>query len=307
MNETEKLLDKNGADATKLRAARQLRVFFACSLFAVVGIIIVVPRPTFPESLPLPTIDLEQMKTRETTERARALRAVDNALSNRVRTIGEEVRRIGLKTARSIPVPPAQLKTLEVDVNALLEDDRVDELLDLRALQTELFLQAVRDFESSGKPQPDLEELGGQFALAAQSSWLGDEHRLLLDNNQLRVLFRIHWGRTTGLLAHPSFAPNLEELRRYYSVHLRFPHKAQENDFHSALLTQLKVVRALGEVDPNYPTNLATGMLQLKLGLAIPAEKSLRSYLDSAPDGPWSQIAQNCLRLAARQARAMRP
>ncbi len=101
MNETEKLFEKNGAEATKLRAARQLRVFFTCSLFAVVGTVIVVPRPTFPESLPLPTIDLEQMKTRETTERTRAMRAVDGSLSNRVRTIGEEVRRIGLKTARS--------------------------------------------------------------------------------------------------------------------------------------------------------------------------------------------------------------
>ncbi len=204
-------------------------------------------------------------------------------------------------------MPPAQLKTLEAEVNALLRDHRIDELLDLRALQTELFLRAVREFESTGSPQVELEELGGQFALAAQSSWLSDQHRLLLDNDQLRILFRIHWGRATGLSAHPSFAPDLEELKRYYSLHLRFPHSAQENDFHSAVLTQLKVVKALGEVDPSYPAKLATGILQLKVGLAIAAEESLRSYLDSAPDGPWSQVAQNCLRLAARQARAMTP
>lgn len=307
MNETEKLSQNNGATATKLRAARQLRVFFACSIFAVVGILIVVPRPTFPESLPLPSIDPEQMKSREQEERARARRVVDGSLSVQVRAVGEQVRRIGALASHSRAVPPTQLKSLDSDVRGLINSNQIEALLNLRALQTEMFVQAVRTFEETGEPQRDMEELGGQFALAAQSSWLSDEHQMLLDDNQLRVLFRVQWGRVTGLLAHPKFAPTLEELRRYYAAHLRFPYTPEKGDVHSALLSKLTVVKALGAVDPDYPTTLAQGILQLELGLPIPAEQSFRSFLNTTPTGPWSHIAQNSLRLAARQARALEP
>src|SRR5690606_36306654 len=118
--------------------ARQLRVFFACLAFAIVGILIVVPRPTFPESLPLPSIDPKQMELREQSEIKRAMRVANGSLSVQVRAIGEQVRRVGLQAAQSRPVPAPQLKTLEADVNALLTNNQIEALLDLRALQAEI-------------------------------------------------------------------------------------------------------------------------------------------------------------------------
>lgn len=307
MNEAEKLSQKNDQATTSHRAARQLRVFLSCVAFATVGILIVVPRPTFPELLPLPDVDPQTLAAREKEEQTRLARATSAPLSNEVRAVGEQVRRIGLLVARSQIVSQIQLSTLATDIQALLQKNQEVALLDLRALQTELFLLAVREFESSQESTQDLEELGGHFALAVKSAWLDENHRLLLSDDQLRVFFRTHWGRTTGLSNHPRFSPNLEELRYYYSSHLRFPYTREKGDVQGALVAQLAVIQALGRVDSTYPTSLATGIIQLRLGLAEPAEKSLRHFLETTPNGQWSHIAQNHLRLAARQTRALSP
>lgn len=266
--------------------------------FSVVGVLIVTPRPTRPHVLPLPDIDRAYAVRLEKAERARAQRVRDGSLPIEIRGVGEQLRRIGALLAKSSTVESSLLADFHQEVAGLAEE-RLEELLDLRALQTELFMQAVRRLEQSGSSDRDLLELGGPFAKIAQSAWLNGG-KLLIPEDDLRLMYRIHWGKVTGLTGRPRVGPNLEELRRYYSTLLRFPRAPKEDDFGRSN-ERLSYVKALGQVDAHYPSRLTEGMLYLQLGRPVLAARAFEEFLTRHPQGPWVRIAQNQLQQSMLQ------
>src|SRR5688572_8263589 len=56
---------------------------------------VLVPRPTYPQTLPLPLIDPTYQQQREEAEIALAASARNDSLAWEIRAIGEQVRRIG--------------------------------------------------------------------------------------------------------------------------------------------------------------------------------------------------------------------
>ncbi len=273
-------------------------------VFSTIGVLIVTPRPTQPHVLPMPAVDLRQLRRVEQQETARAFRAKQDGLPQELRIVGEQIRRVGLHLARDNAAPNEMLSQLQADTQELLSAARDTQLLELRALQAELFLQAARRWEGAGQPDQDLLELGGQFVSVATQSWRDSEGYLLHSDDELRLFFRIHWGRLSGVHGHPSFGPSLPELRRYYATNLRLPH-ASGNDEASRAETRLELVRALGAVDPDYPAQLAEGMLSLQVHRPAHALRALSAFISQNKSGRWMRIARNHLRLAERDARLL--
>lgn len=277
----------------------------ACS-----GILVVVPRPTQPQILPLPEFDNRETRRLELLERARAMRARDGRLSKDVRAVGEQLRRAGLMMFERQAVDNDLLNRLRSDVRALLELGKSEELRDLRALQAALFSEEVLRWQKTSANTDGLagvstefRELGGTFATIAPDAWLDDHRRLLLSEGELKLLFLGHWGQLTGLTRHPDFAFTLEEMRRYYLTLLLYPPTSDQTLTGRALL-QLTFAHALERIDPTYPSGLAVGILQIRLGRPGDAMASLQNFLEHSPSGPWSNIARNHLGLCQLQASA---
>ena len=278
---------------------------------SIVGSLLVIPRPTYPQVLPLPEIDHARAQKREAKEVKRATKVLQGTLSKEARIVGEQFRRLGLVLSDSPRVENKALRSLHLDAAQLAAKAPaegapagVESLLDLRALQAELFLDAVHAWLKSRKVDNELRELGGPFHRVARNSWLDEDGKLALNDNELRLLFRIHWGKVTGLYGKKPFGPTLEELRRYYNTNLQHPH-GPGGDTRSKLLGQMGFAKALGDLDPDYPGLLAQGIIQLRMGESIAAANSLKAHLDQHPSGEWSQLARNHHLLAVRQANAL--
>lgn len=280
------------------------------------GAMVVIPRPTYPQVLPLPVVDTAQIRAREKEEVKRALSVADGSLDKEARAIGEQFRRLGRTLATEHVVTGPRLDVLRKDARDLLArkasaaplgqngtPSGKDALLSLRALQGQLFLDAVAAFESTGEPNDDLKELGGPFHAIARQSWLKDG-KMLLNDDELRLLFRVHWGKLTGLYGVEPFGPSLEELRRYYFTNLVHP-PGVSGDFLTQTSSQIEFVRALGKVESSYPAALAEGILQLRLGQPVLALENLEAHLAEHPDGEWTHLARNHLILASRQVEAI--
>lgn len=305
--------DNQGAQESALgRAAKRKRFRFrnevALTLVAlsVSGAMVIIPRPTYPEVLPLPNVDRQQISAREQEEIRRALAVADGSLDKEARAVGELVRRLGLALAARNMVAGPELDSLRSDAHKLLLREATDDtpsgaeaLLNLRALQGQLFLDAIESWQATGEVNDDLKELGGPFHTIARESWLRDGE-FVLQMDELRLFFRVHWGKLTGLHGVDPFGPSLEELRRYYLSNLEHPPGAP-GDLMTQTINQIGFVRALGKVESSYPALLAEGILQLRLGQALLALENLQAHLKQHPDGPWTHIARNHQILAARR------
>lgn len=282
----------------------------ASVLLAIVGALIVTPRPTYPSVVPLPEIDTAEARTLEQNERARAQKVKDGSLPKSVRLVGELFRRASYAGTHQNREARDFVQQLRKQVRLLLDSGGEESLLDLRALQAELFVEAAAAWSRQDPTAPsrkqletELDELGGDFRKVAEGSFRRNEGGLVLDSDELRLLFRIHWGRVTGVFLQEPFGPTLSEVKRYHLLFLLHPKGHPENVFEQAQ-NQVKHAEALGKVDVRYPAKLAEGILRLRLGQSERALALLRAHLSASPNGPWTQIARNHLRLAESQAAA---
>lgn len=292
-------------DRKKMRARNEVVLILVA--LSISGAMVVVPRPTYPQVLPLPTSERTQIHSREQEEIKRALSVASGSLDKETRAIGEQFRRLGQTLAVHNSFNGPELDALRRDAQRLLlrkaegaTPSGAEALLNLRALQGQLFLDAIQLWQHSGKINDDLRELGGPFHKIAQESWI-QEGKLVLNQDELRLFFRMHWGKLTGLYGAEGFGPSLPELRRYYLSNLEHPPGAP-SDLVTRTVNQIGFVRALGKVENGYPALLAEGILQLRLGQSLLALKNLKAHLEQHPQGPWAHLARNHLILAARQA-----
>jgi hypothetical protein len=260
--------------------------------------LLALPRPSMPMTLPLPRIDRAEARRSAHMESDLATRAEAEGLPFEVRAVGEGVRQLGRRSAQGEDTGREQ-QDIHAHVKAVLDAHDEPLLLRLRAVQTQYFLAALRQFERDSKPNPELDELGGDFvARSKQAGWLSQSGRLLPDEAILRVLFHLRWADLIGKRTVFPFAPTLNDWRIYYRFLLQYPARdATEAELtgSAADAARLRAAVALGRKDPDYPTELAQGYLLYQLGDAAGGASAYRRHLAKHEDGPYALLARNYL------------
>jgi len=272
-------------------------------LVVLVAAALAAPRPTVPRILPLPQPDRRTLSTLAALDRDRALAARRATLPFGVRAVGEALRRVGLAASArgGKGIASGSVGELRANARRALEEHGAEPLLALRAVQTELFVAATRQWEEGGEIPQDLRELGGEFSeIARRSGWF-DGQSLVLDDDERALLFRGRFGELTELGAKPPFAATLDERRASYAILLRHPLGA---DAGARAQAQYRAIQALGKIDPDYPASLARGVLLYRAGAFESAADEFRNRLAAQGDGPWTLRAKNHLLAALARAPA---
>lgn len=291
-----------GQSSAKRRAIGP--VLLAIASLSAAGTFIASPRPTVPHVLPLPRFDLDVAERVEEEQQQRATRALDRGLPHSTRAIGEQVRRLGLQIYQRTHLDPKVFDELRGDVASHLNKGETDTLLDLRALQSELFIRAVHASLTAKAPTDDLKELGGEFPHLLLSAWVRSDGSCLLPTGILRLMFRNHFNRLTGLSDHPRFRPQLEDTRRYYSTLLEFP-PTDALDLQQAATIQLRYAAALAEADPLFDARPLRGILYLRLNQPDRASRLFEAFLHDHPHGRFSHLVRNHLMYSIRNAETL--
>lgn len=283
-----------------LRLARGLRRHFEGWPWALwlvsaslVSAALVVPRRVDPDLVPPPWVDRRQQQLEQDTERQRAARA-KAGLPLEVRSVGEALRRYGLASLDAPATAPQLRDQLRRLATVALERHGPERLLELRALQAELFNQAVAEREAGAAAQRDLRELGGKLAASGLERGWFEREPSGADASELATLFRIYWTETLGLTRQQPHAPTLNEWRAYYRFLLSRPW-APGREQAADVLRRLGYVAALSQHDREYPARLARGVLLYRSGAHAQAAAELHAHLQEHPDGAWSLRARNYL------------
>lgn len=280
---------KSGRSAVGRKA---LFVVFLTSLL----LLHVTPRPARPYLFPFPAVDGELLRRASDESRRLAASVDERPLAHEARLVGELVRRFRV---RGVDLEGGLDPAAEV---ARLRGQGFDgELGRLRALQSELFVREVRKFAATRTVTTDLRELGGDFAEVASSGWLDDGAGLLLSEDELRLLFRLRWSKLTGLLDDPHLGPSPAELRAYQALLLQRPPGAALLDPASLAAARLRPTLEYGSLDPDYPVDLARGLLELEMGHADLAERSFLDERNSARSSARRLRVAHHLREARRR------
>jgi hypothetical protein len=260
--------------------------------------LLALPRASRPSTLPLPRIDRAEAQRRNASERETARRAEATGLPFEVRAVGESVRHYGQSVSQGID-PGHDLEDLRERMKAVEASGQSSHLLSLRAVQTQYFLQALERFESEGKPNSELLELGADFLKhALHNGWFGNDGRFVADVATRRVLFELHFADLIGKRGTFPYAPTLDDWRHYYRLLLLYPERELTSiaDAESAAnVTRVRVVNALSRKDPEYPALFAKGYLLDRLGDRQAAAAAYRAHLGQHESGAYALLARNYL------------
>jgi hypothetical protein len=260
--------------------------------------LLALPRASRPSTLPLPRVDRTEAQRRDASERELAQRAELTGLPFEVRAVGESVRHYGQSISRGLD-PGHDLEDLRERMQALEANGQSPLLLSLRAVQTQYFLRALARFETEGKPNSELLELGGDFLKhALHNGWFASDGRFVADEATRRVLFELHFADLIGKRGTFPFMPTLDDWRHYYRLLLQYPERelTPVADAESAAnVARVRVVNALSRKDPAYPALFAKGYLLDRLGDREAAAVAYRAHLGQHESGPYALLARNYL------------
>lgn len=289
---------------------------------AILLMLLLMPRATAPEDIPLPRIDGKALEAtrRDDTQRAAAARAT--RLPGVVLLVGSSLR--ALNSAQVKAAPPEDIGSARAALEHAFrtvanEEGGFESLRTLRALQLEAFLAEVERYESTGERAQELDELGGGFVERMGAAGWIDGKRVLLDDAQRRAAYKLVWAASIGAERVPQLALTLDEKRALYTLYLTQPHapEAQRPSYESmrrsaaneaeckranaqekldAELWRLEKVRRLGEFDPDYPTAYAVGVASFRAGRYDQASTAFQQWIEKHPDGPLSIRARNHLK-----------
>lgn len=260
--------------------------------------LLALPRASRPQTLPLPQIDRREAQRRDASERELSLRTEATGLPFELRAVGESIRHFGHSVNQGIDTGH-DIDDLRERMKAVVEKGHSSLLLGLRAVQTQYFLAALAQFERDGKPNSDLEELGGDFLQHARhNAWIASNGRFIADESTRRVLFQMHWADLIGKRGTFPFAPTLNDWRLYYRFLLLYPEQAEATVADAdtaAAVARVRVVNALARKDPEYPAFFARGYLFDRLGDREAAASAYRAHLGQHESGPYALLARNYL------------
>jgi hypothetical protein len=270
----------------------------------VLGAVVVVgllgiPRAVAPSDPPMPRVVWSLYAEQERAEAA-LLPSSGEALPLSVRVVGELLRRLGQSEAAGDREASRRLRDEIVRAAKRAAGDAGGKpLLALRALQTRLFLDAIREYRATGQASGELSELSGALLEKAERAGWRTGKELRATDAELAAMFRIRWSELTALSRASAFQPTLNDYRLYYGHRLRYPDAGPGRT--NRVNAQLADVRALGKLDASYPTDFAAGILFYRLGSVDQALESFRAHLRAHPDGAWTLRARNYATACAEQ------
>jgi tetratricopeptide (TPR) repeat protein len=286
---------------------------------------LMMPRAAPPEDVPLPKLDARVLDAARAIDTSRAVSARRDRLPSQVLLVGTTLRALNTASARNASDDDVGVRRTAVDqaVRALLSDGETafEQLATLRALQLEAFLAEVEAFEATGQASAELDALGGGFVDRMRAAGWLDGQRVLLDENERRVAFKLVWSAQLGVERVKPLALSIDEQRVLYALYIRRPHvpEAQRASYVSlrsaantdeackravaeeAVATdqwRIEKVKRLGELDAEYPTAFALGVLYYRVGRFDAATEAFRSWLEKHPDGPYTLRARNHIKAA---------
>jgi hypothetical protein len=272
------------------------------------AILLGVPRSVAPEEIPMPRWDAFALAAGMAADDTLAHQAQDTELDVDVRTLGREMRAYNLVAAagKVDELVQARARLAEAAVPALLRS--MTQVRALRAWQMRSFLGELRRWQETGEETEELRALGGDFlSMARRNAWCVGERRLVVDERVLRVLFKKRWNDVASVRT-PELGLTLEEDRLRYGFLLEHPFRgptrvvgapvdARVEAFERGR-ARLETVERLRERDPDYPADLARGVIEFGLGRYPVAAEAFRRHLEARPDGPWTLRARNHLKAA---------
>ena len=292
---------------------------------AVLAMVLIMPRATPPDDIPLPQLDAKALEAVRRDDTARAASARMTRLPGDVLSVGSALRDVNKAQVSYGDVDQIGFAqtTLERAVEAVVADRvaGVDALRTLRALQLEGFLVEAERFEATGKPTEELELLSGPFLdHMALAGWV-DHGKILLDDAARRVAYKLVWNTVVGADRIKELRLTLDENRALYTFYLTHPHTSEAQrlayanmrrvsatdaeckratDQEKLEMEQWRVdkIRKLGEIDPTYPTGYALGVAYYRGARYDLSIEAFRGWIEKHPDGPFALRARNHLMAA---------
>ena len=287
---------------------------------ALLTFLLLVPRSTPPEDIPLPQLDGLALRAVLADDASRARDARSHRLPTDILAVGSAIRSVNkqITSGDAEAVAPARATLDDALRGAFGRDPKeaLDQMKTLRAVQLEEFLVEVQRFESTGQQSPELLELGGGFVERMRDAGWVDGRQVSLDDVQRRAAFKLVWTAMVGGAQSPELALALDEQRALYTLYLTRPHvpDGQRGSFETmrrgaaspdecrtvaakeriaAELWRADKIKRLGELDPAYPTSYALGVAYYRAGRYDQSMDAFRSWMDSHPDGPLALRARN--------------
>jgi tetratricopeptide (TPR) repeat protein len=289
---------------------------------AVLTMLLLMPRATPPDAIPLPQIDGKALEAVRKDDIARAASARGTRLSGEVLAVGSALRELNRAQVSNASADEIGLAhTVLEHAFELVAANRAtaaDSLRTLRAVQTEGFLEEAQRFETTGKSTEELELLSGPFLdHMALAGWV-DHGKIALDEAARRAAYKLVWNTLVGADRLPELKLTLDEQRALYTFYLTHPHAAEaqrlayanmrrlsatEAECHKAIAQEkvdmeqwrIEKIRRLGEIDPTYPTGYALGVAYYREARYDLAVDAFRQWIEKHPDGALSLRARNHL------------
>jgi hypothetical protein len=281
--------------------------------------VLLLPRRSPPDDVPIPVADTRALERARATDRDLAARVKDEPLSGGMRALGSTIRDYH---SRETEGTNADLVTARGAIDSALADARAEgdaPLLRLRAVQLETFLAELRRFEATGVESEELTALAGRFVASLRAVGWCEGQTILPDEDARRAMFKEMWNTLLGLGGKPAFDLALDEQRALYAFYLAHPHPSpaqraavasarrgahderacegvREAETAAAEAWRLDRIARLAAIDPAYPAAYARGVASYRRGDSHAAANAFREWLSAHPDGPLALRAQAFLR-----------
>lgn len=292
---------------------------------AVLTMVLIMPRATPPDDIPLPQVDAKALEAVRKDDAARAASARVARLPGEVLFVGSALRDVNKAQVSYGDVDQIGLAqtTLTRAVEAVVADRAggIDALRTLRAVQLEGFLAEAERFEATGTPTEELELLSGPFLdHMVLAGWV-DHGKILLDDAARRVAYKLVWNTLVGADRVKELGLTLDENRALYTFYLTHPHASEAQRLAYANMRRVSAtdaeckraigqerldmelwrvdkIRKLGELDPTYPAGYALGVAYYRGARYDLSIEAFRRWIELHPDGPFALRARNHLMAA---------
>jgi hypothetical protein len=281
--------------------------------------VLLLPRRADPDDVPVPIPAAGSLAKAASVDRDLARRARSELLPGAVRALGSAIRQYHTLEGTSEAAPLAEARRRVDDALTSALPSGQDALLQLRAVQLEGFLDALRSFEATGVESDELMALGGRFVASMRAAGWCSGHALLPGEPALRTMFKEMWNALLGLDGRPGFEPSLDEQRALYAFVLAHPHPSapmraaieaarrgahdtracegvREAERSASEAFRLERIARLAAIDPDYPAAYARGVASFRRADYRGASTAFRAWLTDHPDGPLALRAQSFLR-----------
>jgi hypothetical protein len=258
---------------------------------ALIAAILAVPRPTEPRWVPEPVMHPRILDAELARATALAGQARAQPLPFAVRELGEVYRRIG-RTQYEVTKPfvSDQVQAWRGMLRTVQEHVGNQPVLQLRALQCELLVAAIHDWQSTGNIGENLIELGGDMVPLVRAT-----HETLTEPMQWALALK-RWTSLAGLGKQNDFSASREvELTQ---LHFFYQQPPVGEDL---LAIRMHIVKRYADLDSSYPVDYAVGVLLVQSGRADTAATYFAKHLQLHPNGAFALRARNHLLWTARQ------